>query len=173
MLLAARADHRLHPLPWALPVPLRVHSQYSRAEIEAAFGVLSDHAPWIHREGVLWHEPSQCDLLFVTLRKSEALFSPTTRYRDLALGPSLFHWESQSTTTAASATGQRYVHHQARGSRVLLFVREQRRQGTVTEPFVCLGFATYESHEGERIWFVTEWRSACGWSGRFRRGGYW
>jgi hypothetical protein len=112
-----------------------------------------------------------------TLRKSEALFSPTTRYRDLALGPALFHWESQSTTTAASATGQRYVHHEARGSRVLLFVREQRwvhrRPGGVTEPFVCLGFATYESHEGERIWFVTEWRSACGWSGRFRRGGYW
>ncbi|SBO43345.1 protein of unknown function [Cyanobium sp. NIES-981] len=33
---------------------------------------------------------------------------------------------------------------------MLLFVREQRRQGTVTEPFVCLGFARYESHEGER-----------------------
>ena len=75
-------------------MPLRVHGHYSRAEIEAAFGVLSDHAPWIHREGELSHEPSQCDLLFVTLRKSEALFSPTTRYRDLALGPSLFHWES-------------------------------------------------------------------------------
>jgi hypothetical protein len=44
---------------------------------------------------VLWHEPSQTDLLFVTLNKSEALFSPSTRYRDLALGPSLFHWESQ------------------------------------------------------------------------------
>jgi hypothetical protein len=29
----------------------------------------------------------------VTLNKSEALFSPSTRYRDLALGPSLFHWE--------------------------------------------------------------------------------
>ena len=41
--------------------------------------------------------------------------------RDLALGPSLFHWESQSTTTAASPTGQRYIHHEARGSRVLLF----------------------------------------------------
>ena len=45
-------------------------------------------APWIHREAVLWHEPSQTDLLFVTLIKSEALFSPSTRYRDLALGPS-------------------------------------------------------------------------------------
>jgi hypothetical protein len=115
---------------------------------------------------VLWHQPSATDLLFITLRKSEALFSPSTRYRDLALGPSLFHWESQSTTTAASPTGQRYIHHTARGSRVLLFVREQRRQGTVTEPFVGLGFVRYESHEG-----IGRWRSAGGWSGRSRRCG--
>jgi hypothetical protein len=66
---------------------------------------------------VLAHQPSATDLLFITLRKSEALFSPSNRYRDLALGPALFHWESQSTTT---------------------------------EPFVCLGFASYETHEGER-----------------------
>jgi hypothetical protein len=157
-LLAERADRRLHPLPWALPVPLRVHGRYSRAEIEAAFGIFRDDAPWIHREGVLWHEPTQTDVLFVTLNKSEALFSPSTRYRDLALGPSLFHWESQSTTTAASPTGQRYIHHEARGSKVLLFVREHRREGGraggVTEPFRCLGFVRYVSHEGERILFV-------------------
>ena len=120
--------------------------------------MLSDDAPWIHREGVLWHEPSQCHLLFITLRKSEALFSPSTRYRDLALGPGLFHWESQ-----------RSIHHAARGSRMLLYrhaeacgyVREQRKQdgrpGGPTEPFVCLGFATYESHEGERPMAI-RWR---------------
>jgi hypothetical protein len=157
-LLAERADRRLHPLPWALPVPLRVHGHYSRAEIEAAIGVLSTESPWIHREGVLWHQTSAIDLLFITLRKSEALFSPSTRYRDLALGPALFHWESQSTTTASSATGQRYV---SGTSRVLLFVREQRkrdgRPGAPTEPFVCLGFASYEGHEGERPMAI-RWR---------------
>jgi hypothetical protein len=168
-LLAERVDRRLHPLPWALPVPLRVHGHYSRAEIEAAYcyaeacgyGVLSTEAPWIHREGVLAHQSSATDLLFITLRKSEALFSPSTRYRGLALGPALFHWESQSTTTAASAIGQRYIHHASRGSKVLLFVREQRKQdgrpGGPTEPFVCLGFATYESHEGERPMAI-RWR---------------
>ena len=79
----------------------------------------------------------------------------------LDVGPSLFHWESQSTTTASSATGQRYIHHAERGSRVLLFVREQckrdGRAGGPTEPFVCLGFATYESHEGERPMAI-RWR---------------
>ena len=129
---------------------------------------------------VLWLAGAT-DLLFITLRKSEALFSPSTRYRDLALGPPLFHWESQSTTTASSPTGQRYVHHSARGSRVLLYrcaeacgyVREQRKQdgrpGAPTEPFVCLGFATNESHEGER---PMAWGNLCGgWSGRSRRRG--
>ena len=60
-------------------------------------------------------------------------------------------------------------------SEVLLFVREQRKQdgrpGATTDPFVCLGFANYESHEGERILFVHEWRFAGGWSGRSRRRG--
>ena len=97
----------------------------------------------------------------MTLNKSEALFSPSTRYRDLALGPCLFHWESQSTTTSASPTGQRYIHHEARGSRLLLFVREHRREGGraggVNEPFRCLGFARYESHEGERTMAI-RWR---------------
>jgi hypothetical protein len=123
--------------------------------------VFTDDTPWIHREGVLAHQPSATDLQFITLRKSEAFVSPSTRYRDLALGPALFHWESQSTTTAASATGQRYIHHATRGSRVLLFVREQRKQdgrpGAPTEPFVCLGFARYESHEGERPMAI-RWR---------------
>jgi len=40
-------------------VPLRVHGHYSRAEIEAAFGVLTTEAPRIHREGVLMFVPEQ------------------------------------------------------------------------------------------------------------------
>ncbi len=118
---------------------------------------------------MLWHEPSQCDLLLITLNKSEALFSPSTRYRDLALGPLLFHWKSQSVTTSSSSTGQRTIHHQARGSRMLLFVHEAGgfyaaghrkegvRSGSVTEPFRCLGFATDEGHEGERPMAI-RWR---------------
>ena len=129
----------------------------------------AEGAPRSHREGVLWDEASQTDILFITLRKSEALFSPSTRTSDLALGPSLFHWESQSTTTASSPTGQRYIHHEARGSRVLLLVRvaagfcaavhrrQDGRPGDVTESFRCLGFARYAGHEGERLMAI-RWR---------------
>jgi hypothetical protein len=78
-------------------------------------------------------------------------------------------------STDASTTGQCTIHHEARSSRVLLFVREQRKQdgraSAPTELLVCLGFASYKSHEGERIWFVPEWRSAGGWSARSRRRG--
>ncbi len=119
-------------------MPLRVHGRSSRADVLAALAVL----------GCQW--------------------SPRN-HRDLALGPSLFHWESQSVTTASSSTGQRYIHHQARGSRVLLFVheaggfyaashrKEGGRSGGITEPFRCLGFATYEGHEGERPMAI-RWR---------------
>jgi len=55
------------------------------------------------------------------VRHRPALAAPSTRYRDLALGPALFHWESQSNTTASSPTGQRTIHHATRGSRVFLF----------------------------------------------------
>src|SRR3546814_15366129 len=76
-------------------------------------------------------EPWQSDAFFVTLKKSESDYSPTTMYRDYAISPELFHWESQSTTSVASPTGQRYLNPASRGSPVLLFTRsEERRVGT-------------------------------------------
>jgi hypothetical protein len=164
-MLLERTDHLVAPLAWpcladgepAPPVPLGLQGRYSRAEVFAAFGQLNEARPFPGREGVFFDEATRCDVFFITLKKSERLFSPTTRYNDYAISPLEFHWESQSLTRAASATGQRYIHHSARNLRVLLFVREQRRQGTVTEPFVCLGFATYESHEGKRPMAI-RWR---------------
>jgi hypothetical protein len=44
----------------------------------------------------------------VTLDKPEKTVSPTTRYEDFALSPSQFHWQSQSTRSESSPTGQRY-----------------------------------------------------------------
>jgi len=93
----------------------------------------------------------------ITLRTSEALFSPTTRTNDYAISPHEFHWESQTLTRETSPTGQRYIHHAERGSRVLLFVREENRRGGVTMPFLCLGIADYVSHEGERPMAI-RWR---------------
>ena len=73
-------------------------------------------------------------------------FSPTTRYRDYAISPTLIHWESQSTTSATSPTGQRYINHGERGTNIVLFARLR----TSDRAFWCLGPASYVSHEGER-----------------------
>lgn len=129
-----------------------MHATYQREEVLAALDYvsLSSRKPNSFREGVLFSEPWNTDAFFVTLQKSEAAYSPTTLYRDYAISPQLFHWESQSVTTVASPTGQRYIHHRERGSHVLLFSRETKHSDLGTAPYVFLGPASYFSHQGER-----------------------
>ena len=91
--------------------------------------------------GVRWVPGDQADVFFVTLVKSEAHFSPTTMYADHAISPTVFQWESQSTTAEKSPTGQRYIHHREMGSSVHLFVRETKTaDGTLgTPPYLYAG----------------------------------
>ena len=104
---------------------------------------------------MVWSEPWRSDAFLVTLRKAESDYSPTTMYRDYAISPTLFHWESQSTTSVASATGQRYLQHGPRGSNVLLFTRDQRVDDLGTTPYLFLGPARYVSHVGDRPIAIT------------------
>ncbi len=142
----------------ALPgMPLRVHAHYQREEILAAVGYASlSRRPNSFREGVLRVPELNVDAFFVNLRKSDAEFSPTTMYRDYPISPTLFHWESQSTTSVASPTGQRYLNGT---STVLLFVREQKENEFGTAPYLFLGPASYVTHEGERPIAIT-WKLA-------------
>ncbi|MGB2567659.1 DUF3427 domain-containing protein [Micromonospora citrea] len=128
---------------------LRVHARYSRNEACAAFGMAN---PGSLREGVKWLPDAQADLFFVTLVKSEQHYSPTTMYADRAITERLFQWESQSTTSAASATGQRYVNHETQGSTVHLFVRETRipERDLGAPAYLYAGRMVYRSHSGER-----------------------
>jgi hypothetical protein len=139
-------------------VPLEVHASYSREEILAALGFASlRRTPSTTREGVAWCESANADAFLITLKKSDSDYSPTTMYRDLALSPDLFHWESQSTTSSTSPTGQRYIHHLERGSHILLFVRQTKANALGASPYVFLGPADYVSHEGDRPMAIT-WR---------------
>lgn len=130
-------------------LPLRVHARYSRNEACAAFGMPN---PGSLREGVKWLPDERADIFFVTLLKSEQHYSPTTMYADRAITETLFQWESQSTTTAASVTGQRYIHHEKQGSTVHLFVRETKvAEGNLGAPaYLYAGPMTYREHSGER-----------------------
>ena len=104
-LLDDRATHLHRPLGLGLEAPLMVHATYSRDEVLAAMGLGTPEKPPSLREGVKWVPDENADLFLFTLRKSDADFSPTTRYNDYAISPELFHWESQSTTSEASPTG--------------------------------------------------------------------
>ncbi len=115
---ARRSTYSLSMLVPALAdVPLEVHGSYQREEILAALGHASmRRKPSTMREGVAWCESVQSDAFLITIKKSEKQYSPSTMYKDYALSQDLFHWESQSTTSAHTSTGQRYIGH-----------REQRR----------------------------------------------
>jgi hypothetical protein len=132
-----------------------VHSQYTRDEVLAALGQSTVGKASSLREGVRWDERHQTDLLFVTLDKAERDYSPTTMYRDYAISPTLFHWESQSTTSAESKTGRRYVNHETNGSNVFLFVRRNKRGAVGTAPYLFLGPARYRDHSGSRPMSIT------------------
>ncbi|WP_405094589.1 DUF3427 domain-containing protein [Micromonospora sp. NBC_01412] len=138
---------------------LRVHARYSRNEACAAFGMSN---PGSLREGVKWLESERADLFFVTLVKSEQHYSPTTMYADRAITDRLFQWESQSTTSAASVTGQRYVNHEQRGSTVHLFVRETRvpDRDLGAPAYLYAGPMAYREHTGDRpmriVWELTD-----------------
>jgi superfamily II DNA or RNA helicase/HKD family nuclease len=156
------ARRSTYPLDGLLPdladVPLALHASYSREEILAALGFASlRRTPSTMREGVAWCESANADAFFITLKKTETDYSPTTMYRDFALSPELFHWESQSTTSSTSPTGQRYIHHRERGSHILLLVREAKTNALGASPYVFLGPADFVSHEGDRPMAIT-WR---------------
>ena len=133
-------------------VPLASHATYTRGEIMAAYERFDKNGRiFLPREGVLWDKSTNTDLFFVTLEKSEKDFSPMTRYADYPISPTLFHWESQNSTSPNTASGRRYIEQSTRKSNVLLFVRERNRDSRgLALPFHCLGRIFYKRHESER-----------------------
>ena len=154
-----RARHVPKPLGAELRhVPLLSHAHYRREEVLAALGWASaQRKAHGHAAGVAWAEAERTDVLLVNLHKTERDFSPTTMYRDFALSPELFHWESQNATTTASRTGHRYLHHRELDTYVALFVRNAPTDDLGPAPFLCLGLCDYLQHRGERPIAIT-WR---------------
>ena len=155
-LLEERSEHLTYPLELAQPdgaadrVPLSVHARHTMDDVLTAFAILDfDRTAW-KQTGVIRDAATNSDLFFATLEKSEREYSPSTLYKDYAISPTLFHWESQSTTRQQSSTGQRYIKHRERNGNILLFVRTRRKQDQRTMPYTLLGRADYVSHKGER-----------------------
>jgi len=132
------------------PCPLKLHSRYSLAEVLAAFEEHKLHRKSSFREGVKYLSEKKTDIFFITLNKSAKDYSETTMYDDYAIDDEYFHWQSQSGTSDASPTGQRYINHESLGSKVILFVRERKSVNGITEPYYCLGTAKFVSYEGSK-----------------------
>ena len=133
--------------------PLDVHCTYSQRQLLAGLDYLNFSAM---RQGVLWLKDKGADIFLITLNKSDKDYSPTTMYNDYSINSVLFHWQSQSTTAEGSPTGQRYIHHKEKGSRILLFVREYKTDpyGNAA-PYTFLGTANYVKHTGSKPMNIT------------------
>lgn len=151
-----RIDFIDEPVDLDFDCPLDLHCTYTRDQLLVAMDFLK---PATVREGVKWLPDKGLDVFFVTLNKADKDYSPTTMYNDYSVSESLFHWQSQSTTAEDSSTGQRYIHHRERGSKVLLFVREFKTDRVTggAGAYTFLGTANYVKHEGSRPMNIT-WR---------------
>ncbi|NLO23535.1 MAG: DUF3427 domain-containing protein, partial [Fibrobacter sp.] len=107
--------------------PLKVHARYTRDQILAAFRLSTFEQKSSSREGVAANPTLNTELLFVNLIKSEEDFSPTTMYDDYAINESLFHWQSQNSAGPKTQKGLSYIDHEANEKKILLFVREKKK----------------------------------------------
>jgi len=134
--------------------PLDLHCHYSRDQILVA---LDYFKPATVRQGVFYLNEKNIDVLFVTLNKSEKDYSPTTMYQDYAESEYKFHWQSQSTTSETSPTGQRYINGTGR---ILLFVRSNKNDACGAAPYNFLGLAKCVKHSGSKpiniLWELEE-----------------
>ncbi|WP_275898068.1 DEAD/DEAH box helicase [Arthrobacter sp. Alg241-R88] len=139
-------------------IPLLSHATYRREEVLAAlqYGSLEQGKNVQHREGVAWCPATSTDAFFVTLNKDDKKHSATTMYKDYAISPELFHWESQNATSPKSPTGRRYVDRASHGTSVLIFTRDTADDETgLTVPYTCLGQVDYVQHSGEKPIAIT------------------
>jgi superfamily II DNA or RNA helicase/HKD family nuclease len=145
----AFAEAKLPVAEW----PLALHRHYRGREVLAAIGraASGQKNPGLLK-GVFKVPDRRQELLFVTLDKSARSFSPTTRYRDHAISPDLFHWETPSAASVSRDSGRRYIESPGNGWSFFLFVRTD-----TDAAFGFLGPVHYVSHEGDRPIAIT-WR---------------
>ncbi len=126
--------------------PLALHRRYGGREIATAVGFASAgrnaRAP---QRGIFLLEKQKRELLLVTLDQSGKDYSSTTRYRDYAITPESFHWETPSRVAPESEPGRRYTSGESNGWSFYLFVRERPKS-----PYAFLGRVHLGSWSGSK-----------------------
>lgn len=140
------------------PFPLKLHSRYNREEILASIGISNFNQKSSNREGSALNKKLNIEALFVTLKKTEKEYSPTTMYEDYAVNNTLFHWQSQNSISPHSPKGESYIKHKELGKTILLFVREQNvDEFGFTMSYTFLGETEFLKSKGARPMSV-EWQ---------------
>jgi superfamily II DNA or RNA helicase/HKD family nuclease len=135
-------------------VPLALHRVYTRRQLFAAFGWESIWSA-TPQSGVAWIPGHSAYLMLVTLEKDAETFTERTRYRDYAISPSVFHWQSQASARPDRGDGQRIVRAKDGEGTMWLFVRRSTDDEFGTEPYVFMGAFTPTSIEGMRPMSLT------------------
>ncbi|HEX5359967.1 MAG TPA: DUF3427 domain-containing protein, partial [Fluviicoccus sp.] len=134
-----------HPLTgWLAHSPLCLHGRYTRAEILAAVGKHQDGQRAHNREGILRLAEEKTELMFVTLDKTEG-FHDSIAYRDYAISPRRFHWQTQNAAGPTTKAGQQYLESPGNGWQFFLFVRQN-----ADSAYHALGAVTQLSISGDR-----------------------
>ena len=141
-------------IPVPESVPLALHRVYTRRQVFSAFGVESI---WRSTppKGVAWIPETRAYIMLVTLEKDGDSFTERTRYRDYAISPSVFHWQSQATAWPDRGDGAHVVEARDGEATMWLFVRRSTDDEFGTEPYVFLGAFTPTLIEGARPMSVT------------------
>ena len=143
----------LPPLPGLEDTPLRLHARYAMREILTAVGWLTAEKRTPATSGVLPLTARRTELLFVTLDKSQG-FHDRTAYRDHAIDPAHFHWQSQNSARRDRGAGLRYLGAPGNGWQFQLFTRE--RPG---DAYAACGPVLLTSAEGDKPISIV-WRLA-------------
>ena len=141
-ILQARSSLRARAVPGLEDVPLCLHAAYGIREILTALGWLSPSRRTPFQAGVLALHERKVELLFVTLDKREG-YHERIAYRDYAISPELFHWQSQNSAGPETPAGRRYLESPGNDWRFQLFVRAAK--GT---PYRACGPVTLDTRSG-------------------------
>lgn len=157
-ILINKVDFVEKPIDLDFAFPLKVHSRYNRDQILVAMQLHQFEKASSNREGVALNKTLNAEAFFVTLKKSDKEYSPTTLYDDYAISEYLFHWQSQNATSPESTKGLSYINHQEENKKILLFVREQNDdEFGFTMSYVFLGEANFLSSKGSKPMNI-EWQ---------------
>lgn len=160
--LQARTTLRQQAVPGLEDIPLCLHAAYGIREILTATAWLSAKRRAPFQAGVLALHERQVELLFVTLDKREG-YHERIAYRDYAISPDRFHWQSQNSAGPDTKAGRRYLESPGNGWSFQLFVRTAKG-----EPYRACGPVVLERAEGSKPMSI-HWRLAVPLPGRLFR----